>query len=176
MLLLPQPLGPETQPYQALLDVGFQSNQLVSQIGQPPLLLMNLIPSAPLSGIRNLPLGPSNPPPQTIMLQPLRLPHRRHLAVQRHPHRIEQPRRYSVPLQVSALQRRSWATGRNFGRQFPPHPAIQLTVCCQDSITSRTVQARVTGNARLVCARLPHQPSCAAASARSARRRAERCP
>ena len=58
-----------SQPHQARRNVGFQSNQLVSQIGQPPLLLMNLIPSASLSGIRNLPLGPSNPPPQAVLTQ-----------------------------------------------------------------------------------------------------------
>ena len=57
MLLAPQPLGPEAQPYQARRNVGFQSNQPVSKISEPPLLLMNLIPSAPLSGIRNLPLA-----------------------------------------------------------------------------------------------------------------------
>ena len=105
MLLPPQPPGPEAQPYQALRNVGFQSNQPVSKISQPPLLLMNLIPSAPLSGIGNLPLGPSNPPLQTVLLQPLRLPHRRHLALQRHPHPVEHPRRYPVLLDVVALQR-----------------------------------------------------------------------
>ena len=128
VLLTPQPLGPEAQPYQALRDVGFQSSQPVSTIGQPPLLLMNLIPSAPLSGIRNLPLGSSNPPLQTVLPERHRLPHRRHLAVQRHPHRIEQPRRYPVPLQVSAFQRRCRTSRRNISKQLTLHLAIQTGV------------------------------------------------
>ena len=128
MLLAPQPLGPEAQPYQALRNVGFQSNQPVSKISQPPLLLMNLIPSAPLSGIRNLPLGSSNPPLQTVLPERHRLPHRRHFAVQRHPHRIEQPRRYPVPLQVSAFQRRCRTSRRNMSKQLTLHLAIQTGV------------------------------------------------
>ena len=124
MLLARQPLGPETQPYQALRDVGFQSNQPVSKISQPPLLLMNLFPSAPLSGTGNLPLGPINPPLQTVLLQPLQLPHRHHLAFQRHPHRIEQPRRYPVLPDILAHQQYRRPARRNVGKQLPLYSAI----------------------------------------------------
>ena len=81
-----------------------------------------------------------------------------------------------MPLQVRALQRRHRTARRGLSKQLPLHPAVQLTVRCQHSIASRPVQARVIGSARLICASLLHQPSRAAASARSARRRAERRP
>ena len=85
MLLTPQLLRPEAQSDPARTNVGFQTSvtfnareQLLlklrtgSQVGQPTTFLMNLIPSAPLTGIGNLLLGPINPPLQTVLLQPLR--------------------------------------------------------------------------------------------------------
>ena len=137
MLLTPQLLRPEAQSDPALRNVGFQSNQPVSKISEPPLLLMNLIPSAPLSGIGNLPLGPINPPLQTVLLQPLRPPHRRHLAIQRHPHPVEQPRRYPVLLDVVALQRCRRPARHNIGEELPLYPAVQLGVGRQPSIALR---------------------------------------
>ena len=113
----------------------------MSKISQPPLLLMNLIPSAMLSGIGNLPLGPSNPPLQTVLLQPLRLPHRCHLALQRHPHPVEHPRRYPVLLDVVALQRCRRPARHNVGEELPLHPAVQLGGGRQRSIALRTVPA-----------------------------------
>ena len=54
MLLAPQPLRPEAQPHSALSYVAFQCSQPDSQIGQPPFLLMDLIPPAMPSGIGDL--------------------------------------------------------------------------------------------------------------------------
>ena len=176
VLLPPKPLRPEAQPDPARSNVSFQHLHPVPQVGQPTPLLMNLIPSAAFSGIENLPLSPGNPPLQVVQPHLLLLSDRRHLPLQRNPHAVEHPRRYPVSLQVGGLQRRRGTSRRNVSKQLPLHPAIQLTVCCQHSIASRTAKARVIGNARLVCAKMPHQPSRAAASARSARRRAERRP
>ena len=93
MLLPPQPFRPEAQPHPARRNVGLQSRQPGLQIGQPPPLLVNLLPPTLFLGLRNLPFRLSNSPLQAIHSQLLRRPHRRHLAFQRHPHRVEQPRR-----------------------------------------------------------------------------------
>ena len=52
MLLPPQPLRPEAQPHPARRNVGLQSNQPVSKIGQPPPLLVNLLPPTLFLGLR----------------------------------------------------------------------------------------------------------------------------
>ena len=64
---------------------------------------MNLSPPAPLDSFPNLPLCPSDAPPETVHAQLLLLSDRCHLAFQRHPYGIEQPRRYPVPLQVGTV-------------------------------------------------------------------------
>ena len=53
LLLTPQPPGPEAQPHPARRNVGLQSNQPVSKIGQPPPLLVNLLPPTLFRGLRN---------------------------------------------------------------------------------------------------------------------------
>ena len=55
MLLPPQPLRPEAQPDPARRNVGLQSRQPGPQTGQPPPLLVNLVPPALFLGLRNLP-------------------------------------------------------------------------------------------------------------------------
>ena len=150
MLLPPQPPGPETQPDPARRNVGLQHCQFGFQVRQPPPLLVNLLPPTLLLGLRNLPFPWSNSPLQAVHPQPLRRPHRRHLAVQRHPHRVEQPRRYPVPLQVVALQRRRRTSRRNVSKQFSLHSPVKLGVGGQCSIPRQTVHARVIGNAGLI--------------------------
>ena len=133
-LLPPQPLRPAAQPHSARSNVSFQCSQPVPQIGQPPLLLMNLIPSAAFSGIVNLPLGPSNPPLQVVHPHLLLLSDRCHLAFQRHPHSVEHPARHPVPFQVRALQRRRQTSRRNVSKQLPLHPTVKRGAGRQRSI------------------------------------------
>ena len=80
-----------------------------------------------------------------------------------------------MPFQVRTLQRscRPAATSANSFRCTRPYSSAYV-----DSAASprSTFHASVAGNPRLICTRMPHQPSCAAVSARSARRRAERRP
>ena len=85
VLLPPQPPGPETQPYQPSRDVGFQHHETQFQIGYPALLLMHLSPPATLDSFPNLPLCPSDAPPETVHAQLLLLLDGCHLAFQRHP-------------------------------------------------------------------------------------------
>ena len=128
MLLTPQPLRPETQPDPALRNIGLQSRQPGLQIGQPPPLLVNLLPPALFLSLRNLPFRLSNSPLQAVHPQPLRRPHRRHLAVQRLPHPVEQPRRYPVLLDVLALQQYRRPARRNRGKQLTLHLTVKLGV------------------------------------------------
>ena len=81
MLLPPQPFRPEAQPHPARRNVGLQSRQPGPQTSQPTPLLVNLLPPTLLLGLRNLPFPWSNSPLQAVHPQPLRRPHRRHLAV-----------------------------------------------------------------------------------------------
>ena len=111
---------------------------------------MNLLPPTLLLGLRNLPFPWSNSPLQAVHPQPLRRPHRRHLAVQRHPHRVEQPRRYPVLTDVVALQRRCRSARRDFSKQLALHLAVQLSVGCQRGISRLTVQAHIAGDASLI--------------------------
>ena len=150
MLLAPQPLRPETQPYQPSRDVGLQHCQFGFQVCQPPPLLVNLLPPTLLLGLRNLLFPWSNSPLQAVHPQPLRRPHRRHLAVQRHPHRVEQPRRYPVLTDVVALQRRCRPFRRDFSKQLALHLAVQLSIGCQRGISRLTVQAHIAGDASLI--------------------------
>ena len=150
VLLAPQPLRPEAQPHSARRNVSFQCSQPVPQIGQPPFLLMNLTESATFSGIGYLPLGPNNPALQVVQPQLLLLLDRCHLAFQQHPRPVEHPRRYPVPLQVHTLQRGGRPAGGNLGKQIPLHPAVQLGVGVQCSVSNRTVHAAVIGNASLI--------------------------
>ena len=142
MLLAPQPPGPEAQPHPARRNVGLQSNQPVSKIGQPTPLLVNLLPPALFLGLRNPPFPWSNSPLQAVHPQPLRRPHRRHLAFQRHPHPIEHPRRYPVLTHVLALQRRCRSARRYIGKQLALHLAVQRSVGCQRGISRRTSSTR----------------------------------
>ena len=150
MLLAPKPLGPEAKPHPACRNVGLQSSQPGLQIIQPPPFLVSLLPPTLFLGLPNLPLHLSNSPPEAILPQPLRRPHRRHLAVQRHPHRVEHPRRYPVPLQVHTLQRVRRPLRRNVGKQLPLHLAVQLAVGRQRSIALHTVPALINRDAGLV--------------------------
>ena len=77
LLLTLQPPGPEAQPHPARWNVGLQSNQPVSKIGQPPPFLVNLLTPTLFLGLPNLPLPLSNSPLQAVHPQPLRRPHRR---------------------------------------------------------------------------------------------------
>ena len=150
MLLPPQLLRPEAQPHPARCNIGLQSRQPVLQIGQPPPLLVNLLPPTPFLSLRNLPFRLSNSPLQAVHPQPLRRPHRRHLAVQRHPQRVEHPRRYPVFLDILALQQYRRPARRNVGKQLPLYVAVQFAVGRQPSIALRTVPAPINRDAGLV--------------------------
>ena len=104
---------------------GLQSRQPGPQTSQPTPLLVNLLPPTLFLGLRNLPFRLSNSPLQAVHPQPLRRPHRRHLALQRHPHGIEHPGRYPVPLQVRVLQRCLRPACRNLGKQLPLHLTVK---------------------------------------------------
>ena len=122
VLFPPQPLGPEAQSHLIPGYVRFQNCQTASQVAQPTTLLMDLLPAALLPGIGYLTLRPGYAAAQGIPVQFLRLPDRRHLALQGHPYPVEHPRRYPVPLQVSALQRDCPPSSRNIGEQLTPNP------------------------------------------------------
>ena len=111
---------------------------------------MHLSPPTTLDSFPNLPLCPSDAPLQAVHPQPLRRPHRRHLAFQRHPHRVEQPRRYPVLTDVVALQRRCRPFRRDFSKQLALHLAVQLSIGCQRGISRLTVQAHIAGDASLI--------------------------
>ena len=124
MLLTPQPFRPEAQPHPARRNISLQHGQFGFQVRPPPPLLVNLLPPTLFLGLRNLPFRLSNSPLQAIHPQPLRRPHRRHLALQRHPHRVEQPRWYPVLLDILALQQYRRPARRNRGKQLTLHSAI----------------------------------------------------
>ena len=144
------------------------------QAGQPPPFLMKLGPLLICHKLLNLLLRAGNLLFQVVLPYLLLFTHRRHLAVQRHPHGVEHPRRYPESLQVRALQRRSRPARRHLGEQLPLHAAIKLGIGRQGGIASQAVHTGVNRDAGLV--RSDHQPSRAAASALSARRFAERRP
>ena len=80
MLLVPQALGAETEPQPVppqrplpVPPICTEDHQGVSSSGERD-------PIGSLGGISDLPLGPSNPPPQAVELQLLLLLHRRHFA------------------------------------------------------------------------------------------------
>ena len=104
VLLTPQFLGPKAQSHPALGNVSFQCRQPMPQISQPPPFLVDLVPAPTLGSTGDLPLSPSHPPAQAVQLQLLLLLHRGNLALQQHPHPVEHPGRYPVPLQILALQ------------------------------------------------------------------------
>ena len=62
--------------------------------------------------------------------------HRRYLAVQRHPHRVEHPRWYPVLLDILALQQYRRPARRNVGKQLPLHLAVKLGVGRQRRIAA----------------------------------------
>ena len=72
------------EPLPARRNVGLQSRQPGLQIGQASPLLVNLLTPTLFLNLRKLPFRSSNSPLQAIHPQPLRRPHRRHLAFQRH--------------------------------------------------------------------------------------------
>ena len=94
VLLPPQPLRPEAQPYPFSGQVRFQFHKPGIQVSQPPSLLVRLIKLAALLVPGNLNPRPSNRSDQAVGSQFLLLPHRRYLAFQRHPHRVEHRCRY----------------------------------------------------------------------------------
>ena len=111
---------------------------------------MNLLPPTLFLGLRNLPFRLSNSPLQTILPQPLRRPHRRHLAVQRHPHRVEHPRRYPVLLDVLALQQYRRPFCRNVGKQPPLYLTVKLGVGRQRRIAASPYHVSVIGDTGLI--------------------------
>ena len=121
MLLTPQFLGAEAQPHPAGRKVGFQPRQPKLQVSQPPPLPVHLPPLAFFFSLINLLSLTAHPTPQAIQLQKLRLPHRRHLALQRHPHRVEHPSRYPVFIDVLALLRHRRPARRHDGEQLMLH-------------------------------------------------------
>ena len=123
---------------------------LCRRLANPPPLLVNLLPPTLFLGLPNLPLPWSNSPLQAVHPQSLRRPHPRHLAVQRHPHRVEQPRRHPVLLDVVALQRRCRSARRDFSKQLALHLAVQLSAGCQRGISRLTVPAHIAGDTSLL--------------------------
>ena len=130
------------------------SRQPELQVSQPPPLPVHLPPLAFFFSLINLLFLTAHPTPQAIQLQKLRLPHRRHLALQRHPHRVEHPRRYPVFLDVLALLRHRRPARRHDGEQLMLHLPIQRRIRRQRGIANRTVNAFISRDAGLVRPRL----------------------
>ena len=142
-LLAPEALGPEAQPDLARSNVRLQRRQPALEITKPSSLLVNLIKAAMLSSPGNLLLRPCNSPLQAIEPQLLLLLHRRHLPFQRHPHTVEHPSRYPVPLQVLALQRHRRPARRHLGKQLPLHLTEKLSVGIQGRVAISTLHRSV---------------------------------
>ena len=62
VLLPPQPLGADAQADSPFLEVKLQDLQTVPQTGQTALLLVGLMPAAPLHGLSNLLLSLNSAP------------------------------------------------------------------------------------------------------------------
>ena len=122
--------GAADEPLPACRNVGLQSRQPGPQTSQPPPLLVNLLTPTLFLSLSNPPLRSSNSALQTIHTPLLRRPHRRHLAVQRHPHR------YPVPLDVLALQQYRQPFCRNVGKQLSLHLTVKLGVGRQRRIAA----------------------------------------
>ena len=149
-LLPPEPPGPKAQPDPAGFNVCFQCRQPAVEIVEAAPFLVDLIPSPMLGSIGDLPLGPSDASPQAVDLQLLLLLDRRHLSLQRHPHTVEHPRRYPVPLQVCALQRRRRPACRHLSKQLALHPAAELSISTQRRVAQRPIHVPVIADAGLI--------------------------
>ena len=150
MLLAPEFPGAEAQPHASRRNVGFQRRQPQPKIGEAPTLLVDLIPSTTLGGVCDAPPGTRELPPQAVQPQLLLLFDRRYLPFQRHPHTVEHPRRYPVPLQVRALQRYRRPTRRHLAKQPPLHATVKPTVGRERCIASLTISARVLADPRMI--------------------------